>query len=97
MYSVRFSVVGGIGGRALFLGRPQDSFGVGGFYYNLSDELEDSLDPVADFGDEAAVSVFYSWSAMKWLNVGGDMQYVFPARRGGDPGLIAAVRANIQF
>lgn len=94
---VKASVVGGIGGRALFFGRPQDSFGVGAFYYNLSDELEDSLDPVADFGDEAAASVFYAWSATKWLSVGGDMQYVLPARRGGDPGLIAAIRANIRF
>ena len=94
---VKASVLGGIGGRALFLGRPQDSFGVGGFYYNLSDALENSLDPVADFGDEAALSVFYAWSAMRWLHVGGDVQYVFPARRGGDPGLVVAVRANIWF
>jgi len=94
---VKASVVGGVGGRALFFGRPQDSFGIGGFYYNLSDALESSLDPIADFGDEAALSVFYAWSAMQWLHVGGDMQYVFPARRGGDPGLIVAVRANIRF
>ena len=93
---VKASVLGGIGGRALFLGRPQDSFGVGGFYYNLSDALESSLDPVADFGDEAALAVYYAWSAMQWLHVGGDMQYVIPAR-GGEPGLIVAVRANIRF
>ena len=94
---VKASVVGGIGGRALFLGRPRDSFGIGGFYYNLSDDLENSLDPVADFGDEAAVALFYAWSVMQWLHIGGDIQYVFPARRGGDPGLIAAARANVQF
>ena len=35
-----------IGGRALFFGRPRDVFGMGGFYYNLSDELEDALDPL---------------------------------------------------
>lgn len=94
---VKASVLAGIGGRALFLGRPEDSFGVGGFYYNLGDALEDSLDPVADFGDEAAVAVFYAWSVVQWLHLGGDIQYVFPARRDGDPGLIGAVRANVRF
>jgi len=79
------------------LGRPQDSFGLGGFYYNLSDEIEDSLDPLAEFGDEAAFEAYYSWSVVPWLCVSGDIQYVHPARRGGDAGLIAAVRASIRF
>ena len=30
--------------------------------YNLSDELEHALEPLADFGDEAAIEAFYSWS-----------------------------------
>ncbi len=94
---VKASVLGGIGGRALFLGRPQDSFGIGGFYYNLSDALEASLDPIAEFGDEAAVEAFYSWSATPWLHVGGDIQYVFPARRRADSGLIGALRTNLRF
>jgi porin len=94
---VKASVLGGIGGRALFLGRPQDSFGLGAFYYNLSDELQDSLDPLAGFGDEAAVEAFYNWSVTPWLHVGGDLQYVHPAGRGGEDFLAAAVRANVRF
>jgi porin len=93
---VKASVLGGIGGRALFLGRPQDSFGLGGFYYDLSDEIEGSLDPIAEFGNEAAIEAFYSWSVTPWLHAGGDIQYVYPAR-GGETSLIAAVRANIRF
>ncbi len=27
----------------------------------------------------------------------GDVQYVHPARHGGEPGLIGALRANIRF
>ena len=94
---VKASLIAGIGGRALFWGRPQDSFGLGGFYYNLSDAISESLDPFADFGDEAAVEVFYSWSVTPWFYVSGDIQFVRPARRGGDPGLVAALRANIRF
>lgn len=94
---VKASVIAGIGGRALFVGRPQDSFGLGAFYYDLSDELQNSLDPLAEFGDEAAIEAFYSWSVTPWLHVGGDIQYVDPARRGDDASLIVAVRANIRF
>jgi len=90
-------VIAGIGGLALFVGRPQDSFGLGAFYYDLSDELQNSLDPLAEFGDEAAIEAFYSWSVTPWLHVGGDIQYVDPARRGDDASLIVAVRANIRF
>ena len=37
---VRASLVVGIGGNPLFFGRHQDSFGIGYFYYNLSDVLD---------------------------------------------------------
>jgi porin len=94
---VKASVMGGIGGKALFLARPQDSFGLGAFYYNLSDELEETLDPSIDFGDEAAVEAFYSWSVTPWLHVGCDIQYIHPASGGRGHSLIAALRANIRF
>ncbi len=93
---VRASVVAGIGGRALFFGRPQDSFGVGGFYYNLSNELGDALEPLTDFGNEAAIEVFYNWSITPWLYLGGDLQYVYPAL-GGESGLLGAIRLNIRL
>jgi porin len=94
---VKASVIGGIGGRALFLGRPQDSFGLGAFYYDLSDELQDSLNSLADLGDEAGIEAYYSWSVTPWLHVGGDIQYINPARKGEDTSLIAAIRANTRF
>ena len=94
---VQASILGGIGGRALFFGRPQDSFGLGAFYYDLSDELQDSLDPLAEFGDESGVEAYYSWSLAPWLYVSGDIQFIDPARRGADSSVIAGVRANIRF
>ena len=43
---VERSLIVGIGGKALFFGRPQDSFGIGAYYYDLSDVLQDELNPV---------------------------------------------------
>jgi porin len=44
-----------------------------GFYYNLSNELKQSLKPLADFGNEAGIEAFYSWSMTRWLYLGVDV------------------------
>lgn len=72
---VKSSVVAGIGGKALFFGRPQDSFGLGTFYYNLSDELQNSLINT-EFRDEAGVEVYYNYALKPWLFFGPDIQFL---------------------
>jgi len=55
---VQRSLIVGIGGKALFFGRPQDTFGVGAYWYDLSDTLQDELNPaITDFRDEGAMEV----------------------------------------
>jgi porin len=93
---VERSLVLGIGGQPLFFGRPQDSFGVGAFYYNLSDTLQDELNPVrTNFQDESAIEVFYSWAVTPGLKIGGNIQYINPARGDYKRALVPSLR--IQF
>jgi len=94
---VQSSVIAGIGGRALFFGRPQDAFGLGLFRYNLSDVLENSLEPFTQFRDEAGVDVFYSYAATPWLFIGADIQYIVPATGGDKNALVPALRLQIRF
>ncbi len=94
---VQRSLIAGIGGRALFFGRPQDSFGLGAYYYNLSDELEDTIHPIAVIGDEAAIEVFYNYALTPWLHFGPDIQYVRPARDRFDNALIVGLRMQIRI
>ena len=95
---VQRSLILGIGGKALFFGRPQDSFGVGAYYYNLSDTLQDSLDPdFTNFQDEAAIEVFYNYAATSWLYIGPDIQYIKPARGDYDNALVASLRMQFKF
>ena len=94
---VQRSLIVGIGGKALFFSRPQDSFGVGAFYYNLSDVLQDTMFPNTKFKDESAIEVFYSYAATPWLYVGGDIQYIDPATGGFDNALVLALRTQIRF
>jgi porin len=64
---VRGSIYGGIGGTGLFRGRELDSFGVGYYYYNLSDDLEETLNGrIERFGDEQGVEVYYSYAVTPW-------------------------------
>ena len=94
---VRSLVIAGIGGRALFFGRSQDSFGLGAYRYNLSDELQDTLFPSTNFKDESAIEAFYSFAVTPWLYVGGDIQYINPAAGNFDNALVLALRTQIRF
>lgn len=95
---VQRSLIVGIGGRALFFGRPQDSFGVGAYYYDLSDTLQDELNPVlTNFRDESAIEVFYSWAVTPWMRVGADIQYIDPARGDYANALVPSLRLQLRF
>jgi len=94
---VQRSFIAGVGGRALFFGRPQDSFGLGMYYYNLSDKLEDNIHPFAVIGDEAAIEFFYNYAVTPWLYFGPDIQYVKPARGRFDNALILGLRMQVRF
>jgi len=95
---IQRSLVVGIGGKALFFGRPQDSFGVGAYYYDLSYTIQDELNPVlTDFRDESAIEVFYNSVVMPWLQIGANVQYINPARGEYANALIPSLRTQIRF
>lgn len=94
---VKRSLIIGFGGRALFFGRPQDSFGLGAYYYNLSDVLEDTINPAAILGDEAAIEFFYNYAVTPWLYLGPDIQYVKPSRGRFDNALVVGFRMQIRI
>ena len=94
---VQSSVITGIGGRALLFGRPQDSFGVGAFRYNLSDVLQNSLSTNTKFRDESGLSAYYDYAVTPWLYVGADIQYIKPAAGSFKNALVSALRTQIRF
>ena len=94
---VKRSLIVGLGGKALFFGRPQDSFGLGAYYYNLSDVLEDTVNPVAVIGDEAAIEFFYNYQLTSWLFVGPDVEYVKPARGRFKYALVVCFRMGLRL
>jgi len=95
---VQNSIIAGIGGYGLFPERELDSFGVGYFYYDLSDELESTLEVLRDrIGDEQGIEVYYSYAVTPWFFLTGDVQYIDPPRESVEDSLILGLRANIRF
>ena len=94
---VERSIIFGIAGSPLFFGRPQDSFGIGAYYYDLSDALQDSLDPLANLKNESAIEAYYNWGVRSWLTLGLDVQYINPATGNYKKALVPSLRMQIQF
>jgi porin len=91
------TLIGGVGGKGLFEARPDDSFGVGYFYVDFSDELQSSLNPFLRFTDEQGVEAFYNYVVKDWLMVSGDLQYVNPALGDTKNAFVTGVRVRLRL
>jgi len=94
---VQSSIKGGIAGHALVDGRPNDSFGLGGFYYNFSNVLQDVAAPLVDFQDEYGLEAWYSLSLSRQTALTLNTQLVRPADGSTDPALVAGLRLSAGY
>jgi len=94
---IRGFVIGGLGGKGLFPGRSQDSFGLGYFYYAFSNNLQSALSSIIHFDDEQGLEIFYSYAMTPWFHLTGDLQYINPASGNNGNGLVLGLRSNIRF
>ncbi len=94
---IQQSIIGGIGGKGLFPSRRDDTFGIGYFYYNFSDELQDSLNALINLDDEQGLEVFYNVAVTPWFSIGGDLQVIDPAFGSNQVAIIAGLRATVSF
>lgn len=96
---INWSLIGGIGGRGGLVGnRDDDTWGVGYFYYGLSEDLKSGLDEVGlGLDDEQGLEAFYNLAVTPWLRVTADVQWIDPATPNADDAVIAALRTQIRF
>ena len=85
----------GIGGKGMISGRDQDTFGIGYFYSQLSDELGPLVE--RNFGDTQGVELFYNIELTKWLHVTPDFQIIEPGNKNLDTTYIAGLRVKIDI
>lgn len=106
---VKYSYTLGIGGKGVFSGRPNDSFGVAWARTQLSDKFVPFLRANLDLGleHEDAVEMYYNVAVTGWLNVSFDLQIVNTALKkqrgsgmnlkGVDTDVIGGFRTYIRF
>ena len=81
-------------------GRPDDVFGLGYYYYDLSDELQSALSPLsprAQIDDEQGVEVFYNLAVTPWFQITADLQWIDPARAVFSHAWVGGLRATLIF
>ena len=94
---VQCSFIGGIGGIGLFPERIEDSFGIGYYYYNFSEKLQNAISPLVNFEDEQGIEVFYNFAATPWFHIALDLQYIDPASGDNKNALVGGLRTRIIF
>jgi porin len=89
--------VAGIAGHALVPGRPDDYFGAGYYYYNFSDDLQNSLRPNRLFENEQGVEVYYAYVPLRWLRITAHLQWVDPSEGANQTLWLGGLRARIAL
>ena len=94
----KWRFLGGLAGNSPIAGREEDRWGIGYFYYGISDDLIDSLTVVGiDVADEQGVEAFYNYVITPWLRLTGDVQWIDTGRADLDDAVLAAVRLQSRF
>ena len=78
---IRYAFMGGVGGKGLVPGRPDDNFGIGVARTQFSSDFVPFLRQSLNLGlqHEDALEMYYNASITKWLNATADLQIIDPA------------------
>jgi len=93
IFSLFFSA--GIGGQGIIEGRDNDTFGIGWYYLDITDQLH-----FLGVDNEQGVEIYYNVEVTPWLHVTPDVQVIIdPAGglTGRDDSLVIGVRAQMEF
>jgi porin len=96
--ALKWHVIAGIGGSALWPGRELDRWGVAYFQYGFSPALERNLNAIGfPLRDERGVEAFYNFAVTPWLRVSANVQWVAPHRGDRPDATIASLRTQVRF
>ncbi len=85
----------GVGGVGVIPGRDRDTFGLGWYVLDLSDELPRVIDRRTHGGQ--GFEAFYNLEVLPWLHVTPDLQVIEPSATRIDTAVILGLRAQIVF
>ena len=85
---------GGIGGKGMISGRPNDAFGIGYYYTWIADTQITSR---LGFADAQGVEAFYDIALTPWLHLTPDVQWIQPSQERVDDSWIVGFRLYMAF
>lgn len=95
---IAYFLSAGLGGSSPISGREQDSWGVGYYYSETSNQISPVLQAVlGSFGDGQGAEMFYNYSVCNAFTLTPDLQFLAPARDSVNNVVVAGVRANLAF
>ncbi len=84
----------GIGGKGIVPTRDHDTFGVGYYYVDVSDDIPDLL----NIGSEQGVEIFYNIEVTPWLHITPDLQIIMnPGGGDEDVAVVYGIRAHMSL
>lgn len=72
-------------------------FGIGYYYYNLSDDLQSAVARALPLDDEQGVEIYYNFALTGWLRLTADLQWIDPARARFSDAWVGGLRASVFF
>ena len=80
---MKYFVSAGLAGKGMVASRPDDQFGLGFYYINISNPTLSALQHAHDFlrGAENGVELYYNYAITPWAMLTPDIQFVRPALR----------------
>ena len=100
---IQFTSAAGIMGKGVSAARPCDTFGLGVFYNDITDDLketfESGLPPLLQIGiqDELGAEIFYDFAVTDWFRIGADFQVAKPVLRDRGTAYFGGFRSRIIF
>jgi len=89
---------GGLGGRGIFSGRPNDRMGIGAYAMFASDDFKDAsflLDKLLD--DETGFEAYYNFAITPWAQISADAQYIKQGIKTSDNAWVLGSRLSLRF
>lgn len=85
----------GLGGKGTFAGRDKDTWGVGYFYTDISDEFPRII--LNRFGDTQGFEAFYNIEITPWLHLSPDFQVIDPSNKQANIAYVTGFRVRMDF
>ncbi len=95
---IPFFISAGLGGSSPIASRPYDSFGIGYYYSETSNDLSGFLaNAFGGITDGQATEFFYNVALNEYITLTPDLQFLMPARTSVDDALVCGLRVNMAF